>query len=67
MDGDLIRGWVVEAIAAAREVHGFHLWAWCIMPTHMHLLIYPGRPDESSPVSAILKKIKLPVSQRVIA
>lgn len=67
LESDRFRGWVVEAIAAARDKHEFQLWAWCIMPTHMHLMIYPGSPEDASLVSDILKQIKLPLAQRVIA
>lgn len=37
------------------------------MPTHVHILIDPGHPDAASPVSDILRSIKLPLTQRVIA
>jgi hypothetical protein len=28
---DRSRGWMIDAIALARERHGLHLWAWVIM------------------------------------
>lgn len=33
--------WFVDALEDARESHGFHLWAWVIMPEHVHLLLWP--------------------------
>lgn len=57
---------LVEAIRSAQSKHVFDLWAWCLMPTHVHLVIYPD-PERRPPVSGILRSIKLPVAQRVIA
>jgi putative transposase len=59
--------WLVDRIELARQRHRFDLWAWCIMPTHVHLLIYPGPPGTASPVSEILRSIKLPVAQHAVA
>ena len=36
---DRSRGWMIEAIRRARDEHRFHLWAYVIMPEHLHLLI----------------------------
>lgn len=41
---DRSRQWVVEAIGKARVKHEFDLWAWVIMPEHVHLLVYPRQP-----------------------
>jgi REP element-mobilizing transposase RayT len=41
---DRSRQWMVDAIQRARETHRFHLWAWVIMPEHVHLLICPTTP-----------------------
>jgi putative transposase len=58
LDSDLTRGWFIEALANARSNVGFDLWAFVIMPEHVHLLI---RPRESE-VGRILAAIKRPVS-----
>ena len=50
-----------ETITTAREIHNFELWAYVIMPEHVHLLIYP-RGEEYS-ISKILNTIKQPVSR----
>jgi putative transposase len=60
--------WFVEALHKARKAHGFELWAWVIMPEHVHLLIWPraaaGEPERG--VSRILADIKRPVAQQAI-
>ena len=60
----LICMFIIEAIIKAKEKHNFHIWAYVIMPEHIHLLIYPLEEDYS--ISEILRSIKQPVSQRVI-
>jgi putative transposase len=62
---DRTRKWLVEAIADARTKNSFDLWAWVIMPEHVHLLIYPRASD--SKMSHVLADIKRPVAQRAIA
>jgi putative transposase len=62
---DRTRKWLVDAISNARTKHGFDLWAWVIMPEHVHLLIYPRASD--SKMSHVLADIKRPVAQRAIA
>jgi putative transposase len=55
--------WFVDAMNDARTMHGFELWAWVIMPEHVHLLVLPNRVA----VSTILADIKRPVAQKAIA
>jgi len=55
---------MVEAIERARERHHFDLWAWVIMPEHVHLLICPTQHTYS--ISAILKSLKQSVSKRAL-
>src|SRR5215207_7980874 len=62
---DRTRKWLVEAIGNARTKHSFDLWAWVIMPEHVHLLIYPRVID--CKVSEVLADIKRPVAQSAIA
>ena len=40
---DRTRVWFVEELAKARTKHHFDLWAWVIMPEHVHLLICPRK------------------------
>ena len=53
-----------EAVIKAREKHRFDLWAYVVMPEHVHLLIWP-REDNYS-ISKILNTIKQSVSRRVL-
>ena len=59
---DRSREWVVEAIDRARLAHQFHLWAYVIMPEHVHLLIWPSGWEYS--ISSVLKTMKQSVSRR---
>ena len=52
--------WFVRALGIARERHKFDLWAYCIMPEHVHILLCPRRVPYS--ISDILKTIKQSVS-----
>jgi putative transposase len=64
LERDRVRNWFIEALAEARTTEQFDLWAFVIMPEHVHLLIYPKAGDGS--VSNILKAIKEPVARRAI-
>jgi putative transposase len=55
--------WFLEALDAARRIEGFHLWAYVIMPEHVHLVIAPG---ERYDISRILWRIKTPVARRAV-
>ena len=48
----------------ARGIHGFRLWAWVIMPEHVHLLRYPVA--ETYSIARILRSIKGPFARRVL-
>ena len=36
---DRTRQWFIDAVEAARQRWGFDLWAWVIMPEHVHLVL----------------------------
>jgi len=61
---DRTREWLVEAIDEARVRERFDLWAYVIMPEHVHILILPRDPDYE--ISRILWRIKRPVGRRAI-
>ena len=70
---DRTRQWFVEALDETRRTHGFHLWAWVVMPEHIHLLIWPPAErinvDPTSrrgKTSGILADLKRPVGQKAI-
>lgn len=74
---DAIKNVFASALAAARAEHRFRLFAWVIMPEHVHLLIVPrpavgfrdGRQifASASTVRAILHDLKGSVSRTVLA
>jgi putative transposase len=59
---DRSRQWMIESIARARDEHSFHLWAYAIMPEHVHILLWPSIRDYS--ISRILTTLKQSVSKR---
>ncbi|MCE9553702.1 MAG: transposase [Planctomycetes bacterium] len=61
---DRTRQWLVEAIDRARKKHQFHLWAYVIMPEHVHLLLWPTRPMYT--ISSILSSLKMPVTKKAL-
>jgi len=61
---DRTRLWLVDAVERARNRHCFDLWAWVIMPEHVHLLICPREREYS--ISSILTTIKQSVAKRAL-
>lgn len=60
----LIRDVFVLALYAARAKFGFELFAWAVMPEHVHILL---RPAPGVGMAKILHTIKQSVAQTVIA
>jgi putative transposase len=56
--------WTIEAIRDATAKHAFHLWAYVLMPEHVHLLVCPTEAKYST--SAFLKSLKKSVANRAI-
>ncbi len=56
--------WMADAINRARERHQLEIWAYVIMPEHVHLLFLPRVPDYS--ISKILTTLKQSISNRVL-
>ncbi|HAU36765.1 MAG TPA: hypothetical protein DCX07_03495 [Phycisphaerales bacterium] len=54
---------LVGALETARRRLAFDLWAYVIMPEHVHLVIWPRREEYS--ISRILSAIKRPVAFRL--
>lgn len=46
----------LDELSRARDVHNFDLWAYVLMPSHVHLLILPSH--SSYKISAILQSLK---------
>jgi putative transposase len=57
---DRTRQWLVESIHRARIRHEFDVWAYVIMPDHVHMLIHPRRMEYD--IGKILAAIKWPVA-----
>ena len=64
LDRERTREWFRESIEAARSKYGIQLWAYVLMPEHVHLLIYPG--DRPKVVSSFLQGLKEPVARKAI-
>jgi len=61
---DRTRQWLIEALESSRKRWNFELWAYVIMPEHVHILLCPC--DENYDIGSILKAIKQPVSRNAI-
>jgi len=61
---DRTRTYFAESVRKAREKHAFDVWAYVLMPEHVHLLIWPR--EEAYSISSILKSIKQSVSRKAI-
>ncbi len=59
-----IRDVFARSLDAARRRHGFSLYAWVVMPEHVHLLV---RPRSDQRLDAVLRGIKTSVAKRVVA
>jgi putative transposase len=64
LNSDRSRTWLVESIGRARERYAFDLWAYVIMPEHVHLLMLPR--GEEYIISRILTAIKWPVARKAL-
>jgi len=61
---DRSRQWFVEAVDRAREKLPFHVWAYVIMPEHVHLLVWPTEAPYD--ISDVLNSIKQSVAKRAL-
>ena len=61
---DRVRHWVIEALEHTRAHLDVALWAYVIMPEHVHLLFFPRQ--ETYSVSRILTAIKWPVARAAL-
>jgi putative transposase len=55
--------WVLQALQLGRERGQFHLWAFVIMPEHVHLVLHP---QNGAKISQILTTLKQSVSKRAL-
>lgn len=64
LNRDQSREWMIGSTAQAREQHRFHLWAYVIMPEHVHLLLWPTEHEYS--IAAMLSTLKQSVAKRAL-
>ena len=55
--------WMVDAINLSRDRNPFDLWAWVIMPEHVHLVVCP---HPKTRMRALLQSMKQSVSKKAI-
>ena len=60
----LFRGFFADAVKLAKEKHPFDIWAYVLMPEHVHMLILPTAKNYS--ISSITKSIKQSTSRKAI-
>ena len=56
--------WFVDAMEAARRDHGLALWAYVIMPEHVHVLLCPLEPKYE--MRLIRTALKVPVQRKAL-
>src|SRR5262245_9341446 len=57
--------WFRQALEEARAKFGFQLWAYVLMPDHVHLLVNPG--DAAAQMPRFLQAVKEPVARQAIS
>jgi putative transposase len=62
---DRTRRWFLDELKASREKWPFDLWAYVLMPEHVHLLIHPR--EQNLNVGRIVGHIKEGVARQAIA
>ncbi len=61
---DRTRQWLIDALGNSRRRWNLELWAYVIMPEHVHILLCPR--EASYDMALILKAIKQPVSRNAV-
>jgi putative transposase len=61
---DRTREWFCGALDEAHRKLAYQLWAYVVMPEHVHVLVYPG--DAADRMSAFLQAVKEPVARKGI-
>src|SRR4051812_24467197 len=58
------RTWFIEALEAARQKWEVDIWAWVLMPEHVHLVLMPREPIV--PIGSFQGEIKERVARKAI-
>ena len=64
LDRDRTRQWFIESLEQARSEGQFDIWAYVLMPEHVHLLVSPREDDAS--IGKFERRLKSPVAQKAI-
>ena len=64
LDRDRSRGWVADAISKARAQHPFDVWAYVLMPEHLHLVVCPTARDYDT--AAFCQSVKTSVARTAV-
>ncbi len=56
--------WFIDALVSARATYPFDLWAYVIMPEHIHLLVYPR--EAGMKIGLIVGEIKADVGSKAV-
>src|SRR5437762_7145571 len=62
---DRTRHWFLEALNQARVRRSFSLWAYVIMPEHVHVIVWPREPVYE--VRLIRSALKIPVQRKALS
>ncbi len=62
---DRTRLWFVEALAQARRRLNLALWAYVVMPEHVHVIVWPREPDYE--IRRIRTALKVPVQRKALS
>jgi putative transposase len=65
LNKDRTRQWFIEALAEARRRRNSFLWAYVIMPEHVHVLLWPREPVYE--VRLFRTALKVPVQRKALA
>jgi putative transposase len=61
---DRTRQWFIEAMSKARERRNLALWAYVLMPEHVHIIVWPR--DARYEVRLIRTALKVPVQRKAL-
>jgi putative transposase len=65
LNRDRTRRWFLEALDSARRRRNLALWAYVVMPEHVHVIVYPR--DATFQVGLIRTALKEPVQRKALA
>jgi putative transposase len=64
LNRDRSRRWLIDAMENARKRLHLHIWAYVIMPEHVHVMIHPQEANYE--IKLIRTALKVPVKRRAL-